>query len=78
MDEDKQILELALREMSLALDALAAECTDADGNPKAPSRQVLMRSRGMLPPYCEQALAKKPSNAGSNWPSGVAAKVRVD
>jgi len=61
MNEDKQILELALREMSMALSALAAECLDPDGNPKAPSRQVLMRSRGMLPPYCNMALAKKKS-----------------
>lgn len=59
--EGKLILELAIREMSLALDALTAECTDADGKPKAPSRQVLMRSRGMLPPYCERALSKTPT-----------------
>lgn len=62
MDSDKQVLEIALREMSLALDALAAECADADGKPKAPSRQALMRARGMLPPYCAQALAKKTPN----------------
>jgi hypothetical protein len=56
---DKRVLELALREMSLALDAFVAECQDTDGKPKAPSRQLLMRSRGLLPPYCALALAKK-------------------
>lgn len=58
MSDDKQILELALRAVSLALDALAAECTDAEGKPKAPSKQALMRAKAMLPPYCEQALSK--------------------
>lgn len=59
MSEDTILLELALREMSLALDALAEECTDADGKPKAPSHKSLMRSRGLLPPYCEQSLSRK-------------------
>lgn len=58
-DLDFHILELSLREMSLALDALTAECTDAEGNAKAPSRQTLMRVRGLLPPYCTMALSKK-------------------
>jgi hypothetical protein len=62
METDKRILEIALRQISLALDALAAECTDDTGKPKAPSQQTLMRSRGLLPPYCNMALAKKVAN----------------
>jgi len=59
METDKQILEIALRQMSLALDVLTAECTDDTGKPKLPTQQTLMRSRGLLPPYCKMALAKK-------------------
>ena len=62
---DTKILEIALREMSLSLDALISECTAADGKPTAPSRQILMRSRGLLPPYCEMSLSKKPFAAKS-------------
>ena len=56
---DKRVLELALQQMSLALDALVTECTDTDGNPKGPSKQSIMRARGLLPPYCGMALSKK-------------------
>lgn len=55
---DKRVLELALKQMSLALDALVAECTDDAGQPNKPSKKALMRARGMLPPYCSMALAK--------------------
>jgi hypothetical protein len=56
---DQKILELSLREMSLALNALIAECMNEDQSIKAPSKQIIMRSRGLLPPYCELALSKK-------------------
>jgi len=58
-DADLTILELALKEVTLALDALIAECIGADGLPVAPSRQSLMRSKGLLPSYCEQSLKKR-------------------
>jgi hypothetical protein len=59
MTTDERILALALREMSLALNALIAECMDGDKNIRAPSRQIVMRSRGLLPSYCELALSRK-------------------
>ena len=59
MDVDRQILDLALREMSKALSTLIAECLDDAGKPKEPSQQAIMRARGMLPPYLELAFSKK-------------------
>jgi hypothetical protein len=53
----ERVLELALKMMSLELDALVKECVDGK-DIKAPSRKAFMRARGMLPPYCEMAFKK--------------------
>jgi len=73
MNDDTKILEIALREMSQALDALIAECTGDDGKPKAPSHGSLMRSRGLLPPHCKQSFAKQGSRVseGASQPAGL-------
>ena len=57
MTED--ILEIALKIMTLALNELVLECTDDDGKPKAPTKQDLMHARALLPAYCSQSLIKE-------------------
>lgn len=57
--DDNRILKLALHETSIAMDVLIGDCMGDDGKPKAPSRKVMMRARGFLPPYCQHALAKR-------------------
>lgn len=56
---DTEVLEIALRRMSLALNELVMECLNIDGSAKAPSRQAIMRACGLLPPYCSQTLSKR-------------------
>ena len=58
LEMDSEILQAGLKVMSTALDTLITECYTSDGKPKEPSRQALMRARGLLPPYCEMALGK--------------------
>ena len=59
MSANVEVLEVALRVMSLALDALISDCIDVKGSAKAPERAALMKARSMLPPYCAQALSQK-------------------
>jgi len=59
MSNEIKILEIALQKISSAMDELINDCLDESGKPKSPSMQVLMRSRGLLPPYCKQSLSKK-------------------
>lgn len=47
-----KILEIALNKMSLALDNVISECLDERGKPKTPDHRVIMKTRGLLPPYC--------------------------
>jgi len=55
---DPLILELALRKLSKAFDEFISECTE-NGKPKQPSMQALMKAKGYLPQYCENAFRKK-------------------
>ena len=64
---DVQVLELAVAVVSRALDDFVGACTDADGKPRAPDRNAVMRARAMLPPACRHALKKTigtPASAG--------------
>jgi len=55
---DKDMLEIALKKLSLAFDSFVADCIDKAGRPKAPDCKSLMRARGCLLPYCSCALAR--------------------
>ena len=57
-ETDIQILELALKQMTMNLDTLIGKCLDDEGKEKAPSKQDLMRMRGFLPSYCKHSLTK--------------------
>lgn len=54
-----EILEMALKHMSIQFNDFVKECMTEDGKPKEPSYKALMKARGYLPPYCECALSKK-------------------
>jgi hypothetical protein len=54
-----EILEMALKHMSIQFNDFIKECMTEDGKPKEPSYKALMKARGYLPPYCECALSKK-------------------
>jgi len=56
---DVEILELSLREMTLALDALITECSGNDGASVAPDKKSLMRYRGLLPAYCKNSFKRE-------------------
>lgn len=53
------VLELAIKNLSMAFDEFVAACMDENGKPKAPDYRAMMKARGYLPPYCECALSKK-------------------
>lgn len=55
---DTQILEAAIREISLSFDRFIGECADSEGKQKAPDRGAVMRAKASLPPYCKNALSK--------------------
>jgi hypothetical protein len=50
-----EVLQHALRVLSLTLDRLVGACMNERGEPQAPPRQILMRARAALPPYCPNA-----------------------
>ena len=58
MSADQEIIEIALKLLSKSLDELVSACMDESGSPKAPTKQELMRARGMLPLYCKNTLNK--------------------
>lgn len=55
---DQEILLGALKVISNAMDEFVSDCQDANGQPKAPSKQALMRARSYLPPHCTNTLIK--------------------
>jgi hypothetical protein len=60
MDEnDIKVLELSLRVLTREFDKFISECQDDNGALKAPSRQAMMRARGMLPAWCSNTLIRR-------------------
>ena len=55
MDADIQILEAAVKRLSIELDRLIAGCIDEQGLLKQPTMQDVMRARGVLPKYCKNS-----------------------
>lgn len=54
---NNNILKIALRKVTEALDDLAGHCLGPDGEPQRPPHKALMRARGCLPPWCKNSLA---------------------
>ena len=57
--EEPEILELALRAMSLAMDEFISACIDENGNPRAPLPGDLAKAKAFLPQYCRNAFLRK-------------------
>lgn len=56
---DTVVLELSIRAMSKAFNEFIGKCLDAEGKPKQPTIQAMMKARGHLPPYCDKALSRR-------------------
>lgn len=55
---DLRVLEISLKEVTKQLNDLVADCADEKGNPKEPSRKVLMQSKASLPSWCSESFKK--------------------
>lgn len=49
LEDDRRVLELSVKALTDALREIVADCEDADGQPKAPSRRALLRAKASLP-----------------------------
>ena len=56
---EKQILEIAIKKLTVAFDEFVGDCLDEEGKPKQPSMQALYRARGTLPVWCNNTIVKK-------------------
>lgn len=57
--DEVRILSAGLRAMTVKMNQLIVDCMDEKGEPKAPSRKILMQSRACLPPSYSMSLTKK-------------------
>lgn len=56
---EHKITEYAIKAITCVLDDFISDCIDEHGNPKAPSRKMLMSTRGCLPAWCKNTLIKE-------------------
>jgi hypothetical protein len=68
MDAELKVIDIALRKIAEEFDRFVSACMDERGDPKAPAYKDLMRARGYLPPYCENALTKPPAQDPREMP----------